>query len=128
MKSLVLAPIVVVGLVLGGCGGNAVPSISSFTLSAGTRDAAGDVTIDGKITATDPDEGDRVVRLETTASGPAAVQVPAIQVPEGVTVKDLPFRLKLPGAAPKGSYTFTVKAYDEAGEASAEASATVDVP
>ena len=43
----------------------------------------------------------------------------------GVTVTDLPIKLTLAAGAPKGEYTFVLKAYDDAGEPSAESTAKV---
>jgi len=114
-------------LVLSACGGNAVPTISSFSLALGAKDAAGNYVIDGKVTATDGDDGDRITRFEASGSGPAPVAVPSIQIPEGITVTDLPFKLALSASAPKGEYTFTLKAFDEAGEASAPSTAKVTI-
>lgn len=125
MKSLSFAAASVLAFSLAACSGNSAPTITAFTLTAGAKDAAGNQALDGKVTATDADEGDRIARFSVSASGPAAVPEQSIQVPSGVTVTDLPIKLTLAAGAPKGEYTFVLKAYDDAGEPSAESTAKV---
>ena len=123
LRSL-LAPAFVVALA--GCG-NGAPSITAFTLVVTGKDAAGNIDMQGKITATDPD-GDAIKSFQVSASGPAAVPAQSIQVPTGIVTTDLPFTLKLAANAPKGDYTFSVIAYDEPGAPSTAATAKVTLP
>lgn len=127
MHRLALAFASVSLFALVGCG-NAAPTVSAFTLAVGAKDAAGNTSLDGKVTATDPDDGDRITRFQISATGPVPIQAQPLAVPSGITATDLPIKLVLPAAAPKGEYTFSIVAYDEAEEPSAPLTAKVTLP
>lgn len=111
---------------LAGCG-NGAPSVTTFTLTVTGKDATGNTTLDGKVSVTDPD-GDRITKVDISGSGPAAIPSQSIAIPAGVTVTDLPIKLVLSAAAPKGDYTFSLIAYDEPGAPSTAATAKIAIP
>ena len=124
-RSIFLASSFVLALV--GCGSNGPPTVTTFTLSVtGTDPARNAITIQGTVSVTDP-EGDPIPRLAISGSGPAAIPEQTIAVPSGVPTTNLPLQLALAANAPKGEYTFTVKAFDESGQASAPATAKVTI-
>ncbi len=124
-RSILLASTFVLALV--GCGSNGAPTITAFTLNVTGTDAARNaITIQGTVSATDP-EGDPITRLAISGSGPAPIPEQTLVVPSGVPTTNLPLQLALAGSAPKGEYTFTIKVFDESGQASAPATAKVTI-
>ncbi len=121
-SSIVTALAATAALSVAGCG-NTPPTVDAFTISDPVVDAAGVATVRTTITVSDAD-GDKIVRLDLSAAGPAPIQVPSV-VPPGGAVGTYQFELKIPAAAPKGEYTFSVTAFDEPGGASAVKTAKV---